>query len=316
MSDYLWDKSGPPDPEVERLETLLAQFRYRPGVRVLPKRRARPALWIALGSAAALLTALGLWQAVRVRSDAWSVSVVEDAGHARTMRLRAGQTLETGVGETAHLSMARVGNLDVGPQTLLRVVSAKSNQQRFDLLRGTIHAHIGAPPRVFVVTTPSATATDLGCSYTLHVEPSGDGVLRVTSGLIEFDWKGRSAFVPTGAVALTRAGTGPGTPFFEDASPAFRQALAAFDFEAGTESRETALRTVLESSRARDAVTLLNLVRSVDSQQRAAVVQRLAQLSTPPAGVDLKAVMAGNFESLQAWWNALGLGHHPAVRLF
>ena len=28
--DYLWDRSGTPDPEIERLESLLAQFRSDP----------------------------------------------------------------------------------------------------------------------------------------------------------------------------------------------------------------------------------------------------------------------------------------------
>jgi len=316
MSDYLWDKSGTPDPEVERLERLLEPFRYRSGVKPIGPRRPRASMWVALGAAAAVLAAVGLWRMVRPVSEAWSVSVVRAEGPSRTMSLRSGQTLETASGETAHMSLAHVGNLDVEPSTLLRVVTSRSNQQRFALVRGTIHAHIGAAPRVFIVSTPSATATDLGCAYTLHVEPSGDGILRVTSGLIEFDWDGRRALVPSGALALTRVGTGPGTPFFGDASAAFRDALASFDFEPGTRSREAALRVVLNSARRRDAVTLLNLVRTVDASRRAAVLERLAQLSPPPATVDMSAVVSGRFESLQPWWNALGLGHHPEVQLF
>jgi hypothetical protein len=38
--DYLWDGSGPPDPEIARLEELLAPFQYR--VRPpAPQRRTR-----------------------------------------------------------------------------------------------------------------------------------------------------------------------------------------------------------------------------------------------------------------------------------
>jgi len=309
MSDYLWDKSGTPDPEVERLETLLEQFRYRPG----SVRGPRPRFpWRVLAAAAALIVAVTVWQVFRMRSQAWTVSLVESGGGARSVRLGAGQTLVTAMGETAHMSMPRVGRLDVDPETTLRVVRSRSNEQRFELLRGTIHAHIGAPPRVFVVNTPSATATDLGCTYTLHVDPSGDGMLRVTSGLIEFDWNARRALVPTGAVAMTRAGAGPGTPFFEDAAPEFRRALATWDITGD----DTLLRTVLASARPRDAVTLLNLVQTVRAAERGLVLARLAQLAPPPAGVDTNAILAGHFESLQPWWNQLGLRHHPAVRLF
>ncbi len=30
MSDYLWDKTGEPDAETERLENLLGQLRFQP----------------------------------------------------------------------------------------------------------------------------------------------------------------------------------------------------------------------------------------------------------------------------------------------
>ncbi|MCU1280760.1 MAG: hypothetical protein JWM53_4306, partial [bacterium] len=36
MSDYLFDKQGEPDPEIERLETLLAPLAYRPSLLSLP----------------------------------------------------------------------------------------------------------------------------------------------------------------------------------------------------------------------------------------------------------------------------------------
>ena len=50
--DYLWDKSGPPDPEVVHLEQLLVPFRHqqKPPVRRIPKALG----WLA---AAAVLTA-------------------------------------------------------------------------------------------------------------------------------------------------------------------------------------------------------------------------------------------------------------------
>jgi hypothetical protein len=311
MSDYLWDKSGPPDPEIERLERLLEPFRYRPSPqpRAIPiQRRPRYFAYAAAGACAAavLLAAILL----RSHSDAWSVSL-EGSRHSAT-RLRAGQTLHTAPGEIAHLSLEHVGRLDVDPETTLRMVSSRSDQQRFELVNGTIHAHIGAPPRVFVVNTPSAIATDLGCSYTLHVDPSGDGMLRVNSGLIEFDWNTRRALVPTGAIAVTKAGTGPGTPFFEDAAPEFRRALASYDFA----HNEPALPRVLTSARPRDAMTLLNLVQTVSPADRPAVLARLVAISAPPAGVDLAAITAGRFETLQPWWNTVGLRHHPSIRLF
>ena len=69
MSDYLWDKSGRPDPEVERLEQLLGQLRHEPRALSLPDAmtatpRARRSFFRpALATAATILLMLlaGLW---------------------------------------------------------------------------------------------------------------------------------------------------------------------------------------------------------------------------------------------------------------
>lgn len=131
--------------------------------------------------------------------------------------------------------MEAVGEVEVDPNTRLRLLRARPLEHRFALDRGTIHAFIWAPPRLFTVDTPSAVAVDLGCRYTLHVEPGGNGELHVTFGWVSFDHTVNGAtvesFVPAGAMCLTRPGAGPGTPYFEDASPALRAALEKLDFD-------------------------------------------------------------------------------------
>lgn len=71
MSDYLWDRSGEPDEEIQKLEEILAPLSYQPRpliipATVMPERRHRfvPALAIAATILLAAL-ALGLWFAVR-----------------------------------------------------------------------------------------------------------------------------------------------------------------------------------------------------------------------------------------------------------
>lgn len=60
--DYLWDKSGEPDPQIQELEQILAPLRYRPKPLELPVVRRRN--YFPLAIAATLLLALlagGLW---------------------------------------------------------------------------------------------------------------------------------------------------------------------------------------------------------------------------------------------------------------
>ena len=53
--DYLWDKSGEPDPEVERLEKLLGEFRHN----VKPLRTAPARQWFRYAAAVVLVAAAG-----------------------------------------------------------------------------------------------------------------------------------------------------------------------------------------------------------------------------------------------------------------
>lgn len=64
--DYLWDRSGDPDPEVEHLERMLGKYRYEstPVSPVLRSQLARrPAGWMKLAAIAAaiLIILAGLW---------------------------------------------------------------------------------------------------------------------------------------------------------------------------------------------------------------------------------------------------------------
>ncbi len=86
MSDYLWDKSGEADPEVERLEELLGTLSHRPRDGELPEAllahlRPRPlSHWSELAAAAILILMglAGLWMGLErldARAEISAVSV-------------------------------------------------------------------------------------------------------------------------------------------------------------------------------------------------------------------------------------------------
>lgn len=67
--DYLWDKTGPPDPEIQQLEEILGTLRYQPKSLALPKKRNYfPLLAIAASLLLALLAG-GIWLRVRSRNE-------------------------------------------------------------------------------------------------------------------------------------------------------------------------------------------------------------------------------------------------------
>lgn len=64
--DYLWDKTGQPDPEIQKLEEILGSLRYQPKQLVLPRRRNYVPL-LAIAASVLLAIAVGtIW--LRVRS--------------------------------------------------------------------------------------------------------------------------------------------------------------------------------------------------------------------------------------------------------
>ena len=334
--DYLWDGSGEPDPELQRVEKSLARFRHRgemPDFPVTGFLQSKPSRFAFFTSgwtprfAAAILLLLGLtvsglllrlapvelsnaqaWDVARL-SGAPRVGNFSLASDSSKTQLRVGQLVVTDNSSRASLNVAAVGEIYVDPDSRVRLVESGSNRSRLALELGTIHAAIWAPPGEFVVDTPSASAVDLGCAYTLHVNEDGSGTLRTTLGWVGFHKDGHDSFIPAGAMCVTRPAQGPGTPYFEDSSEELRNALHAFDFESlSAADRQQALRIVLAQARRRDAFTLWHLLFRVNDEERPLLYDRLASLVPPPAGVTREGTLALNSPMMDAWWNAFDLG--------
>jgi hypothetical protein len=323
--DYLWDRSGPPDEHVAALERLLAPLGYdeRPGSRlprIAPRsRRVRlPFVMFPLAAAATLVLAV---MPLRIERHAlpvaasWSVVELEGTASIGTRRvdgqstLSPGQSLRTGERGRVTLELGEVGRVGVGPATEITLVRAAGGRHRFRLSQGALSAFIWADPGRFFVEARSALAIDLGCAYTLNVDARGEGVLRVTTGWVGFEWRDRQSLIPAEAMCRTRAGVGPGTPYFEDAPATLRDALETIDFgRDDAASRTAAIDAAIASCRPRDALTLWHLLQRVDGAARDRVYDRLAEIVPPPSGVTRAGVRAGNRQMLERWWDDLGYG--------
>ena len=321
---YLWDGSGKPDPEIVRLETLLGQLRHRGVPPALPTRKpGRSQMTSAIGSLSAaaavlLLAAIG-WYVIAILSRGWTVQPISgtpivDGVHspsgsgASTARLRVGEWLETDAVSRARIDVGEIGRVDVEPNTRLQVIAARGREHRMSLARGLIHARIWAPPKLFFVNTPSATAIDLGCEYTLQVDDDGGGLIRVSLGWVSFEGYGRESFIPQGAIGRMRPGAGPGTPYYGDAPPGYGEALEVLDFNPLDDPRHArSFDLVLSSARREDALTLWHLLSRGSLAERERVYDRLAALVPPPAGVTREAVLKKDQSALDQWWDTLGL---------
>jgi hypothetical protein len=326
-NNYLWDGSGEPDPDVERLEALLGRLRSAPPAPALPAPAVAETRWLSVRTLAPFLataavvtfmvaatwrTAQPSWEVARLAGQPRIGSTVLAAGS----RLAVGETLVTDGSSRARIDVSTIGHVNVDANTSIRLVATRDAHHRLALMRGTLHAFIVAPPGQFVVDTPYATATDLGCVYTLHVNDDGSGMLSVVAGWVAFEFNGRESFVPADASARTDPDVGPGTPRYDDAPQEFRNALDRIDFgsslvqlKTGGDpgNREDALRIVLARARERDAMTLWHLIARVGPADRGSVVDALEARVPMPAGVARDAVIGLDKAALDQWWDALGL---------
>ncbi|PYS49079.1 MAG: hypothetical protein DMF68_11165 [Acidobacteria bacterium] len=241
-------------------------------------------------------------------NPAWEVARLEGApkvGAERigeSGRLAVGEWLETDATSRAQINVANIGRVEIEPNSRVRLVDTSSTEHRLAMERGQLHATISAPPRLFIVETPSAVAVDLGCSYTLNVDKAGRSILHVTTGWVALDLKGRESIVPAGAVCVTQKGKGVGTPYFDDASEKFQDALSKLDFQNGGPK---ALSIVLREAREYDTLTLWHLLSRVAGADRARVYDRMAELIPPPQGVTREGVMKLDKGMLDLWKNGL-----------
>jgi hypothetical protein len=308
MSDYLWDKGGDPDPEIERLERTLQVFAQSTppplDLRRQPPARgglSRGALLIA--ATLALAVAGAVFSLMERRSmPGWQVTTANGRS-----TLPVGTWLETTKGE-ATVAVADIGTVTVEPGARVRVLSTRSGHHRMELARGTMHATIWAPPNQFFVETPSTLAVDLGCAYTLTVDEDGGGLVTVLVGWVGFRTGERESFIPAGFAAVTRPYIGPGTPYSERTSNAYQQALALIDFSQDEAEVRRGLSLVLDESEERDEVTLWHLLMRAPVIERDRVFDRLASFVPPPTGVTRDGIRAGDRRMLDAWWDAFGLG--------
>jgi hypothetical protein len=268
----------------------------------------------AVGGAAA-----GAWWAFAPPGE-WAVVPLAGAPSVAGTRLTdtgalaVGEWLETDARSRAVLALGRIGSAQIGPGSRLRLERSGLTEHRLTLERGSFHAVVSAPPRIFIVETPAVRATDLGCAYTLEVDSAGASRLRVIAGSVELRQNGAATIVPMGLVAEVEVGGRPGTPYARELAADARDALHRIDAGIAADRDLDLLLDALygpddhATYRRRSAVTLWHLVQRVAAEDRARVYDRLIALHPAPTGVTREGILGLDRQMLERWRKAL----HPS----
>src|SRR5690242_1693733 len=143
-NDYLWDGSGEPDPEIQKLETALGNLRHSRPAPAFPAIEPQPArhwfwqtgmlLRFAAGAAAGVLAVALIvvlvhpsgpdfdnragWEVTRI-SGAPRITSKANNAHGTAGKFQPGEILETDGQSQARISDEDVGKIEVGPDTRL-----------------------------------------------------------------------------------------------------------------------------------------------------------------------------------------------------
>lgn len=233
--DYLWDRSGAADPELRRLETLLAPFAHDghplaqigagggsgwrgSGWRGGPGSRGVLIVLLSAAAAALLIAYVALdWE-------------------ASEPRLVAGGKFTPSRQIVLEDELTRL-TVDAG--SILYVDRLEEEIRHLRLERGRLQAFVyaGAKERFFQVRTPSTNCVDLGCMYTLEVDTEKNAYVVVQMGRVAFEDEAKVVVVPADATCRATRRAGAGTPRYVDTPSAVVQALDEYDTHAGVDGQ-------------------------------------------------------------------------------
>jgi len=243
---------------------------------------------------------------VDVGGPKWKVTSVKGSPMLNNLVMKVidsvgiGGYITTDADSRAELYVAGLGSVIIEPNTKVRLVKSIDGEHRIALEYGSIDANILAKPRTFFVDAGTVTAVDLGCSYKFSIDKKGDGLLYVRSGRVALESSsGRESIVPEGKYCVTKKEFGPGTPFREDSSPQFRQALMDFDFgNCGSKC----INVILKNAKKTDAVTLVNIIPRVDAEYKTRVYEKVANFCPPPNNIPTDSIpKLRKLENLNEW---------------
>jgi len=322
--DYLWDRSGDPDPDVARLEDLLSPLCHDAPLDELRARRPRRT-WIVVTTlaVAAAVALIAWWRWPRAGEAPPQLACAGSAGFSFTAKggdvacngaevatgvLPIDGVLDTGAHE-AELAIANIGTAQLGAKTRVRLQRTDASRHQLYLERGTMHARVDAPPRIFAVATPSGDVTDLGCEYTLEIGADGGGRIHVLSGKVELEaTNGSRVVAPQGTHAKLLPGRRASVPLADSAGDAIAKAVDEFD--AGTPD---GLAHVLAAATRDDAITVASLARMVPAAQRRSVLEKLQTLVPAPQDLTIDEALADD-DLFEMWFIEVELVHLGASR--
>ena len=212
-------------------------------------------------------------------------------------KLNIGDKVQTNDTSEAMLELPNVGTIEILENTKLERLNERYTAK---LLRGKIIINTDGAREFLSIKTSRASINEfnLGANYILESDGEGFLKIEIIDGWLQVSFRKSEIIFPQQYILKIFKGAGAGLPYHRSSTFEFISLLEKYVF--GGQSDITLL-MIIESSTAKDAITLWNLLRIVKPEQRQAVYDKLYELFPHSNEIDRKDILNLDENKLYAW---------------
>ncbi|MBA4407215.1 hypothetical protein C0389_08080 [bacterium] len=217
-------------------------------------------------------------------------------------KISQGQSLLTENSSRATIRVPKVGNVEVGKNSLIVLLKAKDGDNRILFRRGSINVTNTFNMPDFSIELKNYIIADRGGELNISIDDHDNARILVKYGFTEIEKNGDIIYLDDGYVCEIRSGSRIGTPFRQDAPEEFRNEMVKYDYQNGGEN---SIDKIMELASEKDMLTLLALIPKSPQVKRQLLFQTIANKFPPPAGVTRMGIIKGDSQMLYLWWREI-----------
>jgi len=212
-------------------------------------------------------------------------------------KLNIGDKVQTNDTSEAILELPNVGTIEILENTKLERLNEGYSAK---LLSGKIIINTDGAREFLSIKTSRASINEFNLGSNYILEADGDGYLKIEiiDGWLQVSFRETEIIFPHDYILKIFKGAGAGLPFHKSSTFEFISLLEKYVF--GRKSDVT-LKMIIESSSAKDAITLWNLLRIAQPEQRQVVYNKLYELFPHSDEIDREDILNLDENKLYAW---------------
>lgn len=207
-----------------------------------------------------------------------------------------GDILYTGSAGQTEINIPKAGKITASSNTIIKRLP---KTYAVELKKGTISASITSTEKKFTIIIPGANVADYypGCVFKITSDTGYSLIEEITSWL-KITGGGREVYLPSNYNCAVWESSGPGLPYFVNASSSFIDALQSFVFRRGTQAEISLIESIATEY---DVVSIWHLFQIAPEEFRLPIFNLIDKFVPPPTGSSQQELLALNKDMLMLW---------------